>query len=422
MSLGGYLFSGFKCVKPSGATNAQWALLIHQTRVKAFMEASNFAGAGWDFDEFTQEEIDDSVAGLNGHIHPAAGRQNVVFDITSDGSDLDLVSFFKKTNNNSTKYYMIASLFSYTTNSSYQNLLTLSSGSFEMGYYGGLNEVKIGGKHLFHAVSYDRFTLDCLISGVGTYPQRATSLSPITSWQRSSYASVGPTENSTYFNNATSGIYIGYALRDDNIISFISDRIVADVNLRLYSHTALIGFGGLSLSSSDDESNVYALCLHDNGSELYSSGWPSGYLPITTYQETLKNDSTRYPVYNLNSEVALSYPSKAFFNGTPTVYPYESVTLTTFGARTGSPSLNSDGITSKGTFNIELLATNGTYNYQTMQIWKSYAGGNYLCVAMNTVSSSTPLGPQACYYVGWDESNPVLTEESSWTLYGGEGE
>ena len=48
MSLGGYKFAGRYCEKGS-LTDQQWALLMHKTRLAAFMAANTLSGAGWHF-------------------------------------------------------------------------------------------------------------------------------------------------------------------------------------------------------------------------------------------------------------------------------------------------------------------------------------------------------------------------------------
>ena len=55
MSLGGYKFVGYKCARPSGyvvgdtTSETNWVLLVHKTRVKAFMDSCALSGAQWTF-------------------------------------------------------------------------------------------------------------------------------------------------------------------------------------------------------------------------------------------------------------------------------------------------------------------------------------------------------------------------------------
>ena len=46
MALGGYKFAGYKCSNDGTLTDAQWALRIHKTRIKAFLEANTLANTG----------------------------------------------------------------------------------------------------------------------------------------------------------------------------------------------------------------------------------------------------------------------------------------------------------------------------------------------------------------------------------------
>jgi hypothetical protein len=186
---------------------------------------------------------------------------------------------------------------------------------------------------------------------------------------------------------------------------------------RAWLKTTFVGFDSLTLSSPGDSANIYGVCLINNITyyETASSGW-GNYDALYRWQETLTDSLTRYTQDRPN-DLFFSVCKKACFNGTTQTYPFETVTLTTGGSRNSAPFLNADGITSKGTFNIELLSSNGSYNYNIFTMWEPVANGNYIPVAIKTRSGSSYTDMQTTYYVGWDASNPNILDESSWTEF-----
>jgi hypothetical protein len=183
----------------------------------------------------------------------------------------------------------------------------------------------------------------------------------------------------------------------------------------LYLRTTLVGFDSLTLSSPSDTANIYGIIFSTARSyEQSSSYWESNVLNY--YQITLNDSFQRYLSGSSNNDLVLTKAEKAFFNGATQTYPYETVTLTTLGMRSYAPFLNADGITSKGTFNIELIACNGSYVYSYASSWAPVANGNYLTVVFRRTSTSL-TDPQTTYYVGWDASNPNILDESSWTEF-----
>lgn len=403
MALGGYKFAGYKCTKGESMTDAEWALLIHKTRIKAFLEANTSANAGWVFD-------------LNGGtIDFNATYTGVIYDLGGDG--LNLVSYFRNGAGDNAKYYMIASLFNWTCGTPTSSQIQISNtGPIATGPFTSSGGYKVGSYSLFHAVSYDPFPEDCLLKSANNYPSRAISLVPICGFyqQGAQTPSCTPSTNDTYFK--TDKMYFGYALKDLDIIhlSIFNDNL-SSANMYRYIRTSLLGFNSFTLSSPNDSSNIYGVCLSATGpSELDAATWTNS--AVSYCNETLTDSFTRYVVSNKDSHLTLTGSKKALFNGVVTAYPFETVSLTTNGVRTNAPFLNSDGIVSKGTFNIELLSCNGSYNNSAFSEWNSVANGNYLTVlvrrAISTIDST-----QTTYYVGWDASNPNILDETSWTEF-----
>lgn len=415
MSLGGYKFAGYKCTKPSGATDAQWALLIHKTRLKAFMAANTLAGDIWEFD-WSNGTIAFETYG------------NVIYSLTpSDG--LNLVSFFK--HKTEEKYYLIASLFSFfcASNQAYSTLWLSSadSGPAINAYYStSSNYWKIDKKQLFHAVSYDRFATDCLVKTSAqsdNYPSKAICLVPIGGFNTSSATNLTVAMNDSNSYGAMTSFCAGYALKNKDIISFAIDSLSRS-EAQNYIKTSLVGFDSLTLSSPNDTANIYGLCFTYGSNNVYdiSSVPQASVSPVAPYSETLKDNLSRYTAHGKWSLVGLSRPKKAFFGGSPESIPYESVEFTAGCSRSAEPFLNSDGICSKGAFNIDLISANSYYNNTAYGMMNAAANGNYLLVYKNSdVIGATMnlLYSQANYFVGWDPSNPDITSEDAWTAYNG---
>lgn len=414
MSLGGYKFAGYKVTKPEGATDAQWALLIHKTRLKAFMAANALAGNVW-------------VQDWNGGTIDFNSGDGMIYDLTSDG--LNLVSFFK--HNSEEKYYLIASLFSFfcSSNKSYSTLWLSSptSGPAINASYDTSNGYwKIDRKQLFHAVSYDRFATDCLVNTSAqshNYPSKAICLVPIGGFCTSSATNLTVAMGASNSYGAMTSFCSGYALKNKDIISFAIDSLSRSES-RNYIKTSLVGFDSLTLSSPNDTANIYGLCFTSGGGSIYDiSSIPQGSSsPMSPYSETLKDDFTRYTEYGKWSVIGLGHTKKAFFGGSPESIPYESVEFTAGCSRSAAPFLNSDGICSKGAFNIDLISANSYYNDTAYSMMNTAANGNYLLVyrSSDTVKGTTSIVySQVNYYVGWDPSNPDITSEDAWTAYTG---
>ena len=207
MALGGFKFAGYKVTKPEGATDADWALLVHKARLKAFWDANVASGAGWEFDRTDGDADWNGGTGVGG---------DVIFYV--DGNDAqNLVSFFKKTGS-VTKYYLIATMFNWQIPSgSVTGLVKISKDAVFKARYNNDNQYKVEGKTLFHTVGYTRFPENCLDAAADTYPQDALPLIPISGWSTpTSTASTNGTAN--MYKNASS-LYIGCAVKGTNFKS-----------------------------------------------------------------------------------------------------------------------------------------------------------------------------------------------------------
>lgn len=137
---------------------------------------------------------------------------------------------------------------------------------------------------------------------------------------------------------------------------------------------------------------------------------------IKQSQQTLNSNGELYAIENKPSSLYLSTLTLAsYVYGTSGDIPYAALRLVTHELpedemRTTAPLLNSDGITSKGYIDVDLIVGNITNGYASLKACGAYANGNYLLACKDY------SGYQQ-YYVGWDPSNPDITLESSWPEY-----
>lgn len=399
MALGGYKFAGYKCTKPENATDAQWALLIHKTRLKAFMAANALAGNIWEFDRNSGDVAFETYG-------------NVIY--YADRTDpLNLVSFFKHSTED--KYYAIVSAFNYyLSTGTYSGMVRFSWSAGVKAYYTTSSDYhKLYQKQLFHVVSYDRFDENFLLYSANNYPARSLGLVPITNFQSNSATSSTVTISTSNEYGAQSTLRFGCALRDKDILTVSING--TDLSNRERFKVSLVGFDSLTLSSPDDAANIYGIVLSSDTYSININDWTSTNSAFSYNQNTLKDNFGRYEQSGLWSGMSLSWSGKAIFAGSPQVFPFENVTLKTLNDRVQAPFLNGNGISSKGTFNISLLSANSAAPYTLVSAMQTYANGNYLLALQRKSNGNN----QTNYYIGWDPSNPDITSEDAWTAYNG---
>jgi len=403
MALGGYKFAGYKCTKASGMSYDDLALLIHKTRLKAFVEACARANANWHFCK-------------NSGTHDFEGNTGVIYNII--GVSSDFVSFFQYENEN--KYFAIISCPEITDDIFHDK-------ARGKGYYEGNNTNKYLWTYrtMFHCASVSPLDADFFIKqdsgGVANYPSGALPIIPISTFYLNTTSHVsGAGDNGKWFSYPRDGYYdcFGYAVKGSSIITFAvqnhpSNNYIATGQI----FVNVIGFDAMHLSSQSDTYNVFHVSLSmqtTNSNECFyvqKNTWH-----ITTGQQTLKSDGTLYAQALMPSSLFLNTTSLAsYVYGISSNIPYASMRLVTHenadnNMRTSAPLLNSDGITSKGEIDIDLMACNVTNGYASLKSCGAYANGNYLLACKDY------SGYQQ-YYVGWDPSNPDITQESAWTAY-----
>lgn len=399
MSLGGYKFAGKYCERGS-LTDQQWALLMHKTKVAAFMAANTLSGAGWGYD------MTGSPDG-NYHCLDAVGN--------------NYVTVFKRTNGENDYTWFAIYTLTYATKTGTQAgtvKRSLFSGKFVSGdvrvFYVGVFAsafYRIGNSQ----ISYDDSLLDLTITNNGSTP-----LLPMANSATAIQASNVYQDSSAYGNAITlfvkSRNYYGFALKDSDIVMFSG----FDTNG---------GFDPASVCCSIASGNAFSAFIYSNdfkgviAANLQSAGnggaWDEQSVrptsgttfPITACQ--YNNGDTAIPAY-------LDCVELSSWSGMVDSYPFQAVSAFT-------------DISGKGTVKVDFLAVNmPKSSYLVSPIYSSAANGNYLAVlassstvaakSINGAINAAGSGDEACYrviYVGWDPSNPDITQASAWQLYDG---
>jgi hypothetical protein len=423
MSFGGYKFKGYKVVRANLANNtyANWCLLVHQARIKAFMESCTLSGAQWHFSK------------TNGALS-FESYGNVIYRVANgNGEYHDYLSFFKY--GTEELYYMIATLGEYYFNSTQGTPAKYASSEYQ--FQGGSTTAglyKYAG--YASALSLQEFSdLGCF----GTYPTRAL---PCTSQKGSGAVNTftnGVKQNTSGFTISTSNtIYVGYATKNKDIITI--------------GHN---GWNGACVESGDafsslcDPSDNYRLAKINLGffnseSSYYTptnaeclDGWTNECLD-TEGRRSNRLTSTSSSYNNVLALVPSALPY--FYSGGQNI-PYGSVYLSSLSTNSNMVKLSTENLLVKGVINNELLSVNN-FEYTAMNfqpaLGTTVMGGNLLtvmCVCkMSTqispslgrihhgytiagTGSPEPYGSNNMYpvaYVGWDASNPDINNDDSW--------
>lgn len=411
MSLGGYKFAGYKCRCTSGMSDADLALLVHKTRLKAFVEACARANANWHFCK------------NSGSIN-FEENTGVIYSINS--SSYNFVSFFQYENED--KYIAIVSVHD-------QSSIVFNDDSTGLGFYGTSSNKTIWGKRsTFHCASTSAFSDENFFRSGYTYPPGALPLIPDGAPQLggSPFSSVGAAGTVIWLLKFTGDRdmmpYYGYAVKGDRIISIFT----TSANSALDSSKSeiecgecfinIIGFDAMSLCSSSDTKNLFHTQLMKDNSSAYEFSFPmkNADTTINIVSQCLKSSGGSYSTRLSQSAMSLEPVSLPAYTYSASTYtPYGAMQLTTAVAgestcirSSGGTLLNTDGIATKGVIDIDLLASNITDGFASLNPCRPYANGNYLLAYKD-------FGGGAQIYCGWDASNPDITLDASWTAYNG---
>ena len=391
MSLGGYKFAGRYCEKGS-MTDAQWALRMHKTKVAAFMAANTLANAGWNYD------MTGSPDG-NYHCLDAVGN--------------NWVTVFKRTNGEDDyTWFAIYTLCKFTWSGTdigsvklYLNIIDVDGTNEYPGYY-ACNFYRIGTVQISYSDSLAAAP-EQLINSTLCVPMGnpGSSHSDISS-------SYYPSSSSSMIG--MSQVYYGFALKNDDIVMFQGTS--ASLCCSVASGHAFSSF-----VNTNDEKGIFA--------------YNTQYLG---YYSTNNNESSGRDVNsgNMNSRLCYAFNGYsgvssaanlgaiplAYYGSAVSDYPFQS--LSVYGVYNTSTK-----VSGKGTLKLELLSISfqGAKNL-VPSIYSSVANGNFLCVnnmtsatfttyTLNGNPSNYGFSTYPALYVGWDASNPDITQASAWSLY-----
>lgn len=392
MSLGGYKFAGRYCEKGS-LTDAQWALRMHKTKVAAFMAANTLANAGWDYD---------MTGSPDGNYH------------CLDSVGNNYVTVFKRTNGvDDYTWFAIYTLTKFTLTGTdtgaiklylYANYSNMYFGYFATNFY------RIGTS----AITYS----DSLVTNptghaniIGPMPVGNTGTS--TTDISSSYY---PPSN-TSLREVTLASF-GYAIKGDNIIMFQGQ---GSAFLSSYLKCSVAsGHGFSSFVNPNDACGVFA--YNTQKERAVSESYENATRDVST--SDMQSDlccavdgSTGLPSYSAK----LGALFLAIYSTSVNEYPFQSVAV--FGVKNSTTN-----VFGKGALNIDLLSVNfpGFNQGLVPSVYSTVANGNYLCInsisgsnyfTVNPLNLTTSQSMNAAMYVGWDPSNPDITQASAWSLY-----
>lgn len=421
MAFGGYKFKGYKVVRANLATDtyANWCLLVHQARIKAFMESCALSGAQWHFSK------------TNG---PLAFEDygNVIYRVANgNGEYHDYLSFFQY--GDEELYYMISTLGEYYWQGGTPEI-THASQYQEQGGSTAACLYKFAGYS--SALSLQQFEDN---GPFGTYPVHALPCTSQLCGASTNYYTNGVKENTEGFTpSAATSVKIGYATKGKDIITIGTNN----------KGCVESGDAFASLCDPDDSYALAKIVLGTHSKETSSKQpvntasldyWTDECLDVSGNRSS-QNTSTS--TGNKNN-LAVIPDVNSYFSTGGTKVPFGSVSLGTTGAYNNLVSLNSNNIFTKGVVKPELLCSNSYYSGDTLPqqpaIGSTVLGGNLLALcACQKVPGSGDVPVRGrlhagytvpgtgytenyslCYcfpvaYVGWDPSNPNINDDASW--------
>lgn len=388
MAIGGYKFCGYVC--DTQATNEVCVNRIHKTRVKAFLDASRQANAGWEIDY------------KNGNLDFEEGDR-AVYSLDEQGHNL--VTTFKNGDN---AVFWICTFCHWTTGNA-----DLANGIIKINDYLDVSSdgYKVRDCTCFHRIGNTRQEPSNNVSQQGLsciIPAGATSR--LTTSENTTSVDL----NSDYVFLTSNNYKCGYAVKGKDIIS-----------LQVIYNSSTIAYSLLS-------ANVFSTIFDKNDS------WANfGYIPSTLKRTLYDDDSTGendggyllgestidrayfyYADGNGNqqkAEVNFIPNTIATFSKDATIQPFASVYVAT------KDVISGHNLTGIGGLKTEAVSQNmmfgGSSDYG-LGIGKIVADGNYICVAENKQTSNTPYlvnlnleysskaNVITSVFFGWDASNP----------------
>lgn len=391
MTIGGYKFAGKYCSKGT-LSASQWALLMHKTKVAAFMAANTMAETGWAYD------MTGSPDG-NYHCLDAVGN--------------NYVTVFKRQNaDESYSWFAIYTLTKYTwggTDTGAVKKWVLNNYSKYLGYYATS----------YYRISTSQIAYDYDIATDPTAPINATTLLPMGNTGDNSIdigSNYYPPSNTSL--NDVSVASFGFALKNDSVIMFQNHGSGLPASNLACSIAS--GHGFSTFVNPDDTCGIFAWNTQYNYTVASAYENAARYVASSTLEAELcaaVDGDTGIVKYTAK----LGVLPLATWDTSIQNYPFQSISV--FDVKNTASSS-----TGKGTIAVDLLALNlpGKNQGLVPSVYSTMANGNFLCIrAISGTSYLTFSGFNqldnlqwnAAVYCGWDPSNPDITQPSAWTEY-----
>ena len=393
MALGGYKFKGYRYNVPSDFDSSDdtqvkaQCLEMFKCRLKAFTESCLASGADWEFSytdgDYSFGSYGDVIYDLDGdgYNHGAFlkyhGREQYMMLMNYQSGDI-LDNFF---------------MIKYSTNTNYYDICTAKSSI---------------GLLPFTPDNWKDANLGKRLRLRGTYGPNNMSSSYVPNIRTTVYGFATKGCDVVEINSISSGTYRFKVMSPDGFATLCSPGDVAPV----FDYA---GYGTRTYNIS-----TYNYILHLN------------YYPI----QILRSDGSKFPYTLLEAEYLDNhgnYPAifsqpEAYYRSSIDHVPYASplITQLTYGEDITNYCINNDGIMSKGYVKPELMAINSIRPYSQMvnlNLCKPYANGNYILAEIfytsnsNNAPTSNRSYHDGAIYVGWDPSNPDITQAASWENY-----
>ena len=394
MSLGGYKFAGRYCEKGS-LTNQQWARRIHEAKISAFMAANSLSNAGWDYD------MSGSPDG-NTHCLDSVGNNYVtVFKRTNSDGDYTWFSLYTLT------YYTYLG-----TNTGAAKIWIINNKIGSQNYYIGYRASN------FYRIGTSQISYDDSLDTDPDLKKYVTPLLPMGNIGANSSditSSYYPPSNTSASSAST--VYTGFAIKEDNIIMFLG---VGSYNSSYLCCSLASGHAYSALLNDNDTATVFSINFQSQSTS--SSGYEISQRLTSTNSTSFLAElcvSVRYDGTPSWPDYISCIPLADYTN-TSQLCPYQSVSVLDV--------LNDiSGIKGKGFVKVDLMAINESESSTNLTVYSTVANGNYLVVLSspstlkyNVINTSLTVDRYTSCYVGWDTSNPDITQSSSWLLYNGD--
>lgn len=395
MALGGYKFKGYRYTVPSDFDSSDdsqvktQCLEMFKCRLKAFIDSCSLSGARW---EFSYTDGDFSFGNY--------GR--VIYTLDADG-------------------YNHAAFFKYYGKDQYMMLMNYQSGSLTNSSFIYLRESQ----------SYTYYDVCKNKSSCGLVPFTPSNWNSLPGSRLRYRGTFGP--NSVAYSsepNISTTLY-GFATKSCDVIE-ISKAMATSVTDITFKVMSPDGFS--SLCSPNDIAPVFDYA--SKGKTVYTYSSPRDYDFHVNYYplQTLRDDASNIGVISYSGDgnsgkfLSIFSQHESYYSAQTNRIPYAAPLLTgfTYGINNSDFVISQDGMRSKGYIKPELMAINTPWPYTDMlglNIYKPYAGGNYLLAEIFFIGSSntspvdTNSKSNGAIYVGWDPSNPDITQSGAWDDY-----